>query len=137
MATKETRKAHYVGDPHAQQTACGRYAPIGGKRYLTTDEPDAVTCSRCRASINAAKRPAANVDRPLTVDDVAGNIIMQSIIIGNSTCKSTVAGFLWYCDTCGTHGNADSRDEARHVSEAHAEYVDPDECDLYVWEVEG
>ena len=55
-------------------------------------------------------------------------------------CSDTVAGWLWYCDLHDTHGNADSRAEAKHVAHAHrlfhaeAAGNDADEsCDIVVW----
>lgn len=43
-------------------------------------------------------------------------------IITPSMCKSTVGGWIWYCDACDTHGQADSSDEARYMAEAHDRY---------------
>ena len=55
-------------------------------------------------------------------------------------CSDTVAGWLWYCDLHDTHGNANSRAEAKHVAHAHREFyakaveLDEDEaCDIVVW----
>jgi hypothetical protein len=42
-------------------------------------------------------------------------------------CKSTIGGWIWYCDSCDTHGNANSSDEAEHMAEAHALYHSWDE----------
>lgn len=43
-------------------------------------------------------------------------------IITPSMCKSTQGGWIWYCDACDTHGNADSSDEAKYMAEAHDRY---------------
>ena len=55
-------------------------------------------------------------------------------------CSDTVAGWIWYCDVHDTHGNADSRAEAKHVAHAHrlfhAEATEDDDdegCDIVVW----
>ena len=58
-------------------------------------------------------------------------------------CSDTVAGWIWYCDVHDTHGNADSRAEAKHVAHAHRQFhaeaaqaanADDDEgCDIVVW----
>lgn len=37
-------------------------------------------------------------------------------------CKSTTGGWIWYCDACDTHGNADSPEEAKYMAEAHDRY---------------
>jgi predicted DNA-binding transcriptional regulator AlpA len=37
----------------------------------------------------------------------------------HNPCRDTTEGWLWYCDEHDTHGNADSRDEARFVASAH------------------
>jgi hypothetical protein len=57
--TVDTRRAHYVGDPFAQQTACGRYAPMTPPLRPTrglqcTADPDAVTCHKCLAAMGQA-----------------------------------------------------------------------------------
>jgi hypothetical protein len=54
------------------------------------------------------------------------------------TC--TVAGWYWYCDVHDTHGNADSKDEALHMAQAHSDWHyddmdNPEECDGAVIEV--
>jgi hypothetical protein len=46
-------------------------------------------------------------------------------------CKSTIGGWIWYCDSCDTHGNANSSDEAEHMAEAHALYFSWDEHGKY------
>jgi len=56
-----------------------------------------------------------------------------------NVCRSTVAGWLWYCDLHDTHGNGDSEAEVRTAASAHLSYwalVDPDSdpCDLMVWQ---
>ena len=43
-------------------------------------------------------------------------------VITKYTCASTVGGWIWYCDGCDTHGNADSSNEAKYMSEQHAKY---------------
>jgi hypothetical protein len=43
-------------------------------------------------------------------------------LITQNTCTSTVAGWIWYCDSCDTHGNADSSDEAEYMTGQHARY---------------
>jgi hypothetical protein len=58
--------------------------------------------------------------------------------------ECSVAGWLWYCDVHDTHGNADSKEEAEAVSEAHEEFhflqeEDPSEsegCDLTIFEAD-
>jgi hypothetical protein len=46
-------------------------------------------------------------------------------------CKSTLGGWIWYCDACDTHGNANSSDEAEHMAEAHALYFSWDDSQEY------
>ena len=43
-------------------------------------------------------------------------------VITPAMCKSTQGGWIWYCDSCDTHGNADSSDEAKYMAEAHDRY---------------
>jgi hypothetical protein len=43
-------------------------------------------------------------------------------LITPGACESTVAGWIWYCDDCDTHGNADSADEADYMARYHAMY---------------
>ena len=43
-------------------------------------------------------------------------------LITQNTCTQTVAGWIWYCDNCDTHGNADSVDEAQYMVEQHARF---------------
>ena len=52
-------------------------------------------------------------------------------IITPATCKSTFGGWVWYCDSCDTHGNANSADEADYMAEAHAKYYSWDETAEY------
>jgi hypothetical protein len=52
-------------------------------------------------------------------------------IITPAMCKSTIGGWVWYCDSCDTHGNANSSDEAEHMAEAHALYFSWDEDGKY------
>ena len=49
---------------------------------------------------------------------------MQEVadILTRGTCKDTVAGWIWYCDSCDTHGNANSSDEAEYLAKSHAKY---------------
>lgn len=54
-----------------------------------------------------------------------------------NTCKSTQGGWIWYCDSCITHGNANSSDEAEHMAEAHALYFSWDESQEYDEESDG
>lgn len=57
----------------------------------------------------------------------------------NSVCDSTASGWLYYCDEHDTHGNADSREEAEWMADAHVSfYVDQEEgesdpCQVIVW----
>jgi hypothetical protein len=44
-----------------------------------------------------------------------------------SVCSATTNGWLWYCDECDTHGNADSQEEAEHMADAHVGFWLPDE----------
>ena len=43
-------------------------------------------------------------------------------IITKKTCESTIAGWVWFCDSCVTHGNANSSDEAEYLAKSHAKY---------------
>jgi hypothetical protein len=43
-------------------------------------------------------------------------------MIHASVCPDTINGWLWYCDECDTHGNADSEAEAEHMGNAHVEW---------------
>jgi len=43
-------------------------------------------------------------------------------IITKKTCESTIAGWVWFCDSCDTHGNANSSDEAEYLAKSHAKY---------------
>jgi endo-1,4-beta-mannosidase len=43
-------------------------------------------------------------------------------LITQNTCTNTIAGWIWYCDNCITHGNANSSDEAGYMAEQHAKY---------------
>jgi cation transport regulator ChaB len=66
----------------------------------------------------------------------ADDILVQSI--KEVTCIQTEAGWLWYCDTHDTHGNADSEQEARYIARAHVEFCGGggDElCDVTVWDL--
>lgn len=61
-----------------------------------------------------------------------GNMITQAVY------TDTVAGWLWYCDVCDTHGNGDSRQEVAYVSDAHVEFRDSisdagGEHDITIW----
>ena len=50
-------------------------------------------------------------------------------------CASTAGGWIWYCDTHDTHGNADSQGEADYISDHHAIYMDEyadGDCDITV-----
>lgn len=67
------------------------------------------------------------------------NPLVGSIEAGN-ICDNTINGWLWYCDTCDTHGNADSEKEARHYGDAHLEWITlmvdeerAQECFVHVW----
>jgi hypothetical protein len=44
-------------------------------------------------------------------------------IITNFMCHETVGGWIWYCDNCQTHGNADTSDEAEYMALAHIKYM--------------
>jgi len=50
-------------------------------------------------------------------------------------CKSTVAGWLWYCDVHDTHGNATTAEEALAMTQAHIAFWSEDKslpvCDVY------
>ena len=48
---------------------------------------------------------------------------IKDLMFSNDICKSTVHGWIWYCDECQTHGNADSADEADHMGEAHYDFM--------------
>jgi hypothetical protein len=56
-----------------------------------------------------------------------------------SVCSATTNGWLWYCDECDTHGNADSQEEAEHMADAHVGFWLPDDeddidaCEVIVW----
>jgi hypothetical protein len=56
-----------------------------------------------------------------------------------SVCSATTNGWLWYCDECDTHGNADSQEEAEHMADAHVDFWLPDDgdhadpCEVIVW----
>ena len=52
-------------------------------------------------------------------------------LITPATCKSTIGGWVWYCDSCDTHGNANSADEADFMAESHAKYHSWDEDGKY------
>ena len=57
------------------------------------------------------------------------------------SCESTTAGYLWYCWSHDTHGNADTLEEASYVSEAHFMFMSAleewdDCCDLHILHVE-
>ena len=43
-------------------------------------------------------------------------------LITKNTCTNTINGWVWYCDACDTHGNANSSDEAEFMAERHARY---------------
>jgi hypothetical protein len=52
-----------------------------------------------------------------------------SDLITAGTCQSTTGGYIWYCDECQTHGNADSGEEANYMIHAHSYWVGfPDTC---------
>lgn len=48
-------------------------------------------------------------------------MVLKNFITQN-TCKSTVGGWIWYCDACDTHGNANDSTEADFMAEQHAKY---------------
>ena len=53
------------------------------------------------------------------------------------SCPITNNGWIYYCDEHDTHGNADSRDEAQVMADAHECYFswdDKDEgpCDMFI-----
>lgn len=55
-------------------------------------------------------------------------------------CKDTASGWLWHCDEHDTHGNADSREEAEWLADAHVAFHDDLEgssdrnpCPIIVW----
>jgi hypothetical protein len=50
------------------------------------------------------------------------------------SCKSTVTGWLWWCDEHDTHGNADSEDEAAVMAGAHEDYFNQ-ECMVFLAQV--
>lgn len=39
-------------------------------------------------------------------------------------CESTFLGWVWHCEPHGTHGNADSEDEAYQMRQAHVAFWD-------------
>lgn len=43
-------------------------------------------------------------------------------LITPNACETTVAGWIWYCDNCVTHGNADSSEEADFMAKCHLMY---------------
>ena len=43
-------------------------------------------------------------------------------LITPNACKTTIAGWIWYCDNCVTHGNADSSEEADWMAKCHLMY---------------
>lgn len=50
-----------------------------------------------------------------------------------NSCRSTVNGWLWYCDQHDTHGNADTEDEADYMATAHEEWHEyGEDCAVYV-----
>ncbi len=54
-------------------------------------------------------------------------------IVTRGTCKETIAGWIWYCDSCDTHGNANFSEEAEYLAKAHARYyswIDDNDEDL-------
>jgi len=46
---------------------------------------------------------------------------LKSLITQNN-CTNTISGWIWYCDNCVTHGNANSSDEAEYMAEQHSRY---------------
>jgi hypothetical protein len=52
-------------------------------------------------------------------------------------CATAASRWLWHCDNHGTHGNADSQDEAEVYAEAHHEYFARQRagapCPVVVW----
>lgn len=42
--------------------------------------------------------------------------------IHSSICPETVNGWVWYCDAHDTHGNADSKEEAELIAQAHEDH---------------
>lgn len=74
-------------------------------------------------------------------EEAADSIILKadSIILkalAEDLCSETLSGWLWYCDSHDTHGNADSEDEARFIAQAHFHFCSINDCeepcDLYV-----
>lgn len=53
--------------------------------------------------------------------------------------ECTQAGWFWYCDVHDTHGNADSKEEARFIADAHKDFMYDgpfdDGCDVTVFEI--
>jgi hypothetical protein len=43
--------------------------------------------------------------------------------IARDSCATTVNGWLWFCDSHVTHGNADTKDEAEFMGAMHEEYM--------------
>jgi hypothetical protein len=64
-------------------------------------------------------------------------------VVQRTVCPATIAGWLWYCDEHGTHGNADSEDEAAAMVDVHVRYFTADTArrehaaTIYVWQVGG
>jgi hypothetical protein len=59
-----------------------------------------------------------------------------------NACQTTLAGWIWYCDSHATHGNADSAEEADWVATSHMEFFCEDidglpesECAVYIIDV--
>lgn len=50
-------------------------------------------------------------------------VSLKDLIFSNDTCENTIHGWIWYCDECQTHGNADSSDEADYMAGAHYSYM--------------
>lgn len=56
--------------------------------------------------------------------------------VTESICSDTANGWLWYCDSHDSHGNADEEAEARHLADAHRRWhlrSGSEPCPLIIW----
>ena len=56
------------------------------------------------------------------MSDNTRDVEFKDLVMPNDTCKSTKAGWIWYCDEHDTHGNADSADEAEWIADSHTSF---------------
>jgi hypothetical protein len=75
-------------------------------------------------------------DMPKTLEELEEKMTQFWDLVASSSCTSTIGGWVWYCDSHDTHGNADSREEATWVAKAHKRFHrDPDGCPITITEV--